>query len=229
MKKILIVDDEDQNLRLIEAMLLPMGYEVIPTSNGEDALEKVRERRPDVILLDIMMPGEDGISLTGFVHQNTALPVLLLTAKGEPEERIRGLRAGADDYLAKPFEPEELLLRIKAILRRQNSYVHDGSMLHFGPWRFTPATGELTCSSGRVSLTDGEARLLGALARRPGEAFSREDLCRDTGAIDRSVDVQIARLRRKIETNQRFPQFLQTVRGAGYRLLAQYAAEPSDV
>lgn len=226
---LLIVDDDDRIRSLLKTYLSKHGYRLSTAANAARVRRLFKAMAFDLVVLDIMMPGEDGISLTRFIRETSTIPVLLLTARGAPDERIEGLRAGADDYLSKPFEPEELLLRIGAILRRQNTHFNDGSMLCFGPWCFMPSTGELTGAEGRVSLTDSEARLLAALARRPGEAFSREDLSRDTAAVERSVDVQIARLRRKIEENPRFPQFLQTVRGAGYRLLAQYAAEPSDV
>ncbi len=222
---LLVVDDDDRIRALLKTYLSQHNYRVSVAANAARVRRLLKTLAFDLVVLDVMMPGEDGISLTKFIHETSEMPVLLLTARGEPSERIEGLRAGADDYLGKPFEPEELLLRIGAILRRQQVYAVDGAELCFGPWSFTPATGELTGPQGRVSLTDSEARLLAVLAKRPGEAFSRENLSRDTAGIERSVDVQIARLRRKIEDNPRHPQYLQTVRGAGYRLLAQHAPE----
>ncbi len=224
---LLVVDDDDRIRSLLKTYLSQHNFRVSTASNAAKVRRLLKTLTFDLVVLDIMMPGEDGISLTKFIHETSTIPVLLLTARGEPDERIEGLRAGADDYLSKPFEPEELLLRIAAILRRQRIHTHDGSRLDFGPWQFTPATGELTGPEGRISLTDSEARLLAALAKRPGEAFSRTALSRDTSVAERSVDVQMARLRRKIEENQRHPQFLQTVRGEGYRLLARHAPEQS--
>ena len=224
---LLVVDDDDRIRDLLKSYLTQHDYRVSLAANAARVRRLLKTLEFDLVVLDVMMPGEDGISLTRFLRQSGAMPILMLTARGTPEERIEGLRAGADDYLSKPFEPEELLLRIGAILRRKGEGVEPGAALKFGPWSFTPTTGELVGKAGRVSLTDNEARLLAALCKRPGEAFSREALSRDTAAIERSVDVQIARLRRKIEDNPRFPQYLQTVRGAGYRLLAHYVAETS--
>jgi len=226
---LLVVDDDDRIRDLLKSYLTKHNYRVSVAANAKRVRRLLKTLEFDLVVLDVMMPGEDGISLTRFMHQSSPIPVLLLTARGAAEERIEGLRAGADDYLSKPFEPEELLLRIGAILRRQGAGIELGSTLKFGPWSFTPSTGELVGAAGRVSLTDNEARLLVALCKRPGEAFSREMLSRDTAAIERSVDVQIARLRRKIEENPRFPQYLQTVRGAGYRLLAHHVSETSGV
>jgi two-component system, OmpR family, phosphate regulon response regulator OmpR len=221
---LLVVDDDDRIRSLLKTYLSKHQFRISTASDAAKVRRLLQTLEFDLVVLDIMMPGEDGLSLTRFIRHAGTLPILLLSARGSPEERIEGLRAGADDYLAKPFEPEELLLRIDAILRRQRTHYADGASLCFGDWCFTPQTGELTGASGRVALTDGEVRLLAALAKRPGEAFSRQDLSRDSGAVERSIDVQIARLRRKIESNPRHPQFLQTVRGAGYRLLAHYAA-----
>ncbi len=225
---LLVVDDDNRIRSLLKTYLSKYNYRITTAPNAVKVRRLFKTLTFDLVVLDIMMPGEDGISLTRFIHETSAIPVLLLTARGEASERIDGLRAGADDYLSKPFEPEELLLRIAAILRRQHTHTHDGSMLNFGPWQFTPATGELTGPHGRVALTDNETRLLGALAKRPGEAFNRLALARDSAVAERSVDVQMARLRRKIEENQRHPQFLQTVRGEGYRLLARHTTEQNS-
>ncbi len=222
---LLVVDDDDRIRALLKTYLSQHNYRVSCAANAAQVRRLLKTLEFDLAVIDIMMPGEDGISLTAHIHKTRAMPVLLLTARDAPQERITGLRAGADDYLCKPFEPEELLLRIGAILRRQKSALHDGSMLLFGPWCYTPATGELVGQEGHTALTDGEAHLLFALAKRPGEAFSRDTLSRDTKINERSIDVQIARLRRKIEEDPRFPRFVQTVRGAGYRLLAHHAPE----
>jgi len=146
---------------------------------------------------------------------------LLQKHAGLAERHKQMLALGADDYLGKPFEPEELVLRIAAILRRSMRVELDGSLLVFGDWTFNPVTGELNGTKGRISLTDSEANLLRALAKTPGEPVSRLNLSQDTDAAERSVDVQMARLRRKIEDDPKNPRYLQTIRGAGYRLLAK--------
>lgn len=226
---LLVVDDDDRIRTLLKTYLSKHNYRVSVAANAARVRRLLKTLEFDAVVLDIMMPGEDGISLTKFIRESGTMPVLLLTAKSEASQRIEGLRAGADDYLPKPFEPEELRLRIAAILRRGHRKTLDGSSLAFGHWRFTPATGELTGKHGRMALTQSESQLLTAMARRPGEAISRAHLSRDTKAAERAIDVQIARLRRKIEDDPRQPRYLQTMRGAGYRLLAQPAqdADPS--
>jgi two-component system phosphate regulon response regulator OmpR len=170
-----------------------------------------------------MMPGEDGFSLTRWLREQRApagrTPVLMLTAMGEPGDRIEGLKLGADDYLAKPFEPEELLLRIEAILRRAQDRPVQGGPLSLGRCQFDPARGELSCDGEPVKLTEAEVALLRQLARTPHEAVERLELARDTvDPSGRAVDVQVTRLRRKIEADPKAPRYLQTVRGIGYRL-----------
>jgi two-component system, OmpR family, phosphate regulon response regulator OmpR len=180
----------------------------------------------DMVVLDVMMPGEDGISLTRFIRQSGRMPVLLLTARGETEDRIKGLEAGADDYLSKPFEPKELLLRINAILRRMPEAPSDATqpkLLTLGPIRYDIERGEMWKGGDLVRLTTTESQLMRIFSARPGEALSRtklvEELGRDRGqAQERAVDVQITRLRRKIEADPKQPRYLQTVRGAGYML-----------
>lgn len=218
---LLVVDDDDRIRDLLQTYLRRHGYLVSTAPGAARARRLLATMRFDLIVLDIMMPGEDGISLTRHIGQTCAVPVLLLTAMGEASQRIDGLRAGADDYLPKPFEPEELLLRIGAILRRAQDSLPDDSVLGFGPWTFALATSELHGEDGLVPLTGGEAKLLAALARHPGEAISRESLSARAHAEPRSVDVQIARLRRKLEADPRHPRYVQTVRGAGYCLHAK--------
>ncbi len=222
---LLVVDDDDRIRTLLKTYLSKHHYRITTAANAARVRRLLKTLEFDAVVLDIMMPGEDGISLTKFIGEISTIPVLLLTAKGEPNERIEGLRAGADDYLSKPFEPEELLLRIAAILRRGRAQGLDGSRVNFGQWCYTPATGQLVGKDGHMALTQSEVQLLSALARRPGEAISREHLSPDTDATDRAVDVQMARLRRKIEDNPRQPLHLQTMRGAGYRLMAQPLAD----
>ncbi|VAV88942.1 DNA-binding response regulator PetR [hydrothermal vent metagenome] len=218
---LLVIDDDDRIRSLLKKYLSGQGFRVSTAANAAKARKLMQTLSFDLLVLDIMMPGETGLELASSLRDSSKIPILLLTAKGEASERIEGLRVGADDYLAKPFEPEELVLRIQAILRRSMRVELDGQLLVFGDWRFNPATGDLRGEAGRVSLTDSEANLLRALAKTPGEPVSRLTLSRDTDAAERSVDVQMARLRRKIEIDPKNPRFLQTVRGAGYRLLAR--------
>jgi two-component system phosphate regulon response regulator OmpR len=176
----------------------------------------------DLLILDVMMPVEDGFSLAESVRKTSRVPIVLLTARGMPEDRIRGLSIGADDYVPKPFEPAELALRINAILRRTTlSRGETPELVSFGPFSFNSARGELSRDGAMVRLTEAEVALLRILAARPGEVVSREDLAKRTGAgLERSVDVQVTRLRRKVEVDPRAPVYLQTVRGVGYRLAA---------
>jgi len=177
-------------------------------------------------VIDVMMPGEDGYSLTRDLSDRISTPMLLLTAKGDPDDRIRGLEAGADDYLPKPFEPRELLLRINAILRRVPKPGPGNApprTLQMGEIRYDMTRGELWHGKDMIRLTATESALMRIFSARPNEAISREQLVRDLGrddgqAQERAVDVQITRLRRKIEADPKTPRYLQTVRGAGYML-----------
>jgi two-component system phosphate regulon response regulator OmpR len=185
----------------------------------------MRFLQPELLVLDVMMPGESGLDLTEALRrENADLPVLLLTARGAPEDRIAGFEAGADDYLPKPFDPKELLLRIRARLRRAPpppAAEPQAGPLALGVLEFDPARGELRGADGVVRLTGGEAGLLAVLARKPNEVLSREDIVAaldmdETG--ERAIDVMVTRLRRKIESDPREPRFLHTVRGRGYVL-----------
>jgi two-component system phosphate regulon response regulator OmpR len=174
-------------------------------------------------VLDVMMPGESGLELTEALRRDSRhhLPVLLLTARGSPEDRIAGFEAGADDYLGKPFEPRELVLRIRAMLRRSAPPPTDPTPLRLGPLEFDPERSELRDGSGVIRLTGGEAALLTALSRKPNEVLSREEIAAALDMDDageRAIDVQVTRLRRKIEADPREPRFLHTVRGRGYVL-----------
>ena len=173
----------------------------------------------DLIVLDVMMPGEDGFSLTASLKQVSDTPILLLTARGEPEDRINGLEQGADDYLAKPFEPREFVLRLSNLLRRAPRAM-PAPVLRLGEHSFDVERAALTRNDRAVHLTPAEGRLLRTLARRPGVTLSRDALVAESRieGSPRTVDVQVTRLRRKIEPDPRFPRYLQTVRGEGYVL-----------
>ena len=223
---LLIVDDDERIRSLLQKFLMRHGFLVTAARDAAHARRILAGLDFDMIVLDVMMPGEDGLRLTRSLREIMQTPILLLTAKGETGSRIEGLEAGADDYLAKPFEPKELLLRINAILRRMpDTRVADSApkVLSMGPIRYDIERGELWQGDDLVRLTATEIQLMRIFAAQPGTALSRstlvEELGRDRGqAQERAVDVQITRLRRKIEDNPKQPRYLQTVRGAGYML-----------
>ena len=218
---ILVVDVDDRIRDLLKRYLTREGYRVTSASGAESARKLMDAMEFDLAILDIMMPGEDGLSLLKSMREgrNRESPVMLLTAKGETSSRIEGLKHGADDYLAKPFEPEELSLRCAAILRRSHKAAPPEEVEMSG-LVFNAQRGELKEGDTRIRLTEAELQLLTVLASNPGEPVSREELASLTSAgMERSVDVQVTRLRRKIEPNPKEPIHIQTVRGVGYRLM----------
>ena len=225
---LLIVDDDERIRSLLQQFLVQSDYLVSTAEDAEQARTLLSAIEFDLIILDVMMPGQDGISFTGELRtlQNNT-PILLLTARGETEDRIKGLEAGADDYLPKPFEPKELLLRINAILRRMPDLKEDQMMpktLSLGHLKYDVARNELWEGENQIRLTTTESQLMKIFTSALGEPISRVDLVTSLGrdissSQDRAIDVQITRLRRKIEVNPGQPRYLQTVRGAGYMLL----------
>jgi len=224
---ILVVDDDTRLRGLLARYLGEQGFVVTTAKNALDARAKLQSLAFDLMVLDVMMPGENGFDLTRALRQADVsarpLPILLLTAKGETEDRISGLEAGADDYLLKPFEPRELLLRINAILRRAPKPATSGTAtLKLGSWVYNPERNELKSGDEIVSLTGMEAGLMRALAAVPGQVLGREALAERSAAgqeiNDRTIDVQVTRLRRKIEADIKNPRYLITVRGEGYSL-----------
>ena len=224
---LLIVDDDERIRNLLQKFLIRHGFLVSAARDAAQARRLLSGLEFDMLVLDVMMPGEDGVSLTRSLREALATPILLLTAKGETEDRIAGLEAGGDDYLAKPFEPKELLLRINAILRRVPSAPTENGegpkYLKLGEIRYDVDRGEMWHGDEPIRLTATEAQLMKIFSTQPGEPVSRaklvEDLGRDRGqAQERAVDVQITRLRRKLEADPKQPRYLQTVRGAGYML-----------
>ncbi len=223
---LLIIDDDERIRGLLQKFLIRNGFLVSAARDAAHARRILEGLDFDMIVLDVMMPGEDGVSLTRAIRETSATPIMLLTAKGETEDRIAGLEAGADDYLSKPFEPKELLLRINAILRRvpeSNDKDAVPKVLKLGDIRYDIERGEMWQGDDLVRLTATESQLMKIFSATPGEPISRaklvEDLGRDRGqAQERAVDVQITRLRRKIESDPKQPRYLQTVRGAGYML-----------
>lgn len=219
---LLLVDDDDRIRDLLKRYLAQAGARVSAAADAASARKLLTSMDFDLLILDVMMPVEDGFSLAESVRKTSKVPIVLLTARGLAEDRIRGLSIGADDYVPKPFEPAELTLRINAILRRTVANRGEPSeAVTFGPFAFNSARGELMREGAPVRLTEAEVAMLRVLAARPGEVVSREDLAKRTGAgLERSVDVQITRLRKKMETDPRAPVYVQTVRGVGYRLAA---------
>ena len=225
---LLIVDDDERIRSLLQQFLVQSDYLVSTAEDAEQARTLLSAIEFDLIILDVMMPGQDGISFTAELRtlQNNT-PILLLTARGETEDRIKGLEAGADDYLPKPFEPKELLLRINAILRRMPDLKEDQMMpktLSLGHLKYDVARNELWEGENQIRLTTTESQLMKIFTSALGEPISRVDLVTSLGrdvssAQDRAIDVQITRLRRKLEVNPGQPRDLQTVRGAGYMLL----------
>ncbi|MDX2483596.1 MAG: response regulator [Pseudodonghicola sp.] len=223
---LLIVDDDERIRDLLRKFLMRHGFLVSTARDAAHARRVLAGLEFDLIVMDVMMPGEDGVSLTRSLRDTLTTPILLLTARGETEHRIAGLEAGADDYLAKPFEPKELLLRINAILRRMPDTPVAQTVpkiLNLGPIRYDIERSEMWRGDQLVRLTATESQLMRIFSACPGEPVNRaklvEDLGRDRGqAQERAVDVQITRLRRKIEPDPKQPRYLQTVRGAGYML-----------
>jgi len=222
---LLIVDDDERIRGLLQKFLMRSGYLVSTARDAAQARRILGGLEFDLIVMDVMMPGEDGVSLTRDLRKRLQTPILLLTARGETSNRIEGLEAGADDYLAKPFEPKELLLRINAILRRVpqvKAAEPVRQVIHLGAVRYDLDRGEMWRGEAPVRLTATEAQLMRMFAAAPGTAISRERLVSEVGrgdpAQERAVDVQITRLRRKIEDDPKAPRYLQTVRGEGYML-----------
>ncbi len=217
---VLVVDDDDRLRDLLVKYLNENGFMVSGATDAQNARAKLKGIEFDAIILDLMMPGESGLDFAEDLRRSSSVPILMLTAMSELEDRIDGLERGADDYLAKPFEPRELLLRLHNILKRAPAVIVTQSEIRLGDAVFDPERGELEKAGTRIRLTDIEIALLRVLAKRPGDIISREDLIELTGASGggRAVDVQVTRLRRKIEQDPKLPRYLQTVRGKGYVL-----------
>ncbi len=217
---VLVIDDDVRICDLVSRYLQESGFVVLAAHNALEARKMMQHFEFDALVLDVMMPGESGLELTKSLREELDIPILLLTALGEVDDKIEGLEVGADDYLPKPFEPKELVARLNALLRRSGVRHQAQQFFQIGRWRFDPDVGELTDGSDQQSLTDVEVSLLKALAKKPGQAMSREELSNICGfdAGERTIDVQVTRLRRKIEENTKTPRYLQTVRGKGYLL-----------
>jgi two-component system, OmpR family, phosphate regulon response regulator OmpR len=227
---ILVVDDDRRLRDLIARYLGEQGYNVVTATDAADARAKLKSLAFDLLVLDVMMPGESGLELTADLRNGSDVPILLLTARTEVEDRIAGFENGADDYLTKPFEPKELVLRIQSILKRarpSQRAAPQRRVIKFGDFLFELDRRRLFRGEEPVYLTEAETDLLAQLATRAGEAVGREELSSSTSETEepaaessggRQIDVQMTRLRRKIESDPRFPRYLQTVRGRGYLL-----------
>ncbi len=221
-RHLLVVDDDDRIRSLLKEYLARRGFRVSTAADAAAARRMIGMFDFDLMVFDVMMPGEDGFALTEWLRKSgpaKAAPVLMLTARDGASDRIEGLKRGADDYLPKPFEPEELLLRIEAILRRAAAHPHASERMMLGRCEFDPRRAELSRDGQPVRLTEAEARLMKRLAANAHAAVDRIELARETAdPSGRAVDVQVTRLRRKIEDDPKAPRYLQTVRGVGYML-----------
>ena len=223
---LLVVDDDERLRALLQRYLASNGFRVSVAANAADARTLMKSMAFDLLILDVMMPGESGFELTQAVRASSAVPILMLTAKGEAQDRIEGLERGADDYLPKPFEPRELVLRVGALLRRAAPPARTAhGDVRMGDCVYDPERGQLKRKGKPVRLTSSESALLQLFAANAGRSFSRSDLCARLGvALERSIDVQVTRLRRKIEEDPKLPLYLQTVRGVGYVLVPDNAS-----
>jgi two-component system phosphate regulon response regulator OmpR len=217
---ILVIDDDTRLSKLLRKYLSDNGFRVTVAAEAKEARQRMAGLRFDLLVLDRMMPGENGLDFARSLRTANSVPILMLTAMGEVDARIDGLEAGVDDYLTKPFEPRELLLRIRMILRRSKETTGLTPSIRLGRVEYDPTRELLTLDGNPLRLTSTEASLLSALSKEPGATLSRDELtqrCAIEGG-ERAIDVQVTRLRRKIEPDPRVPQYLQTVRGHGYVL-----------
>ena len=220
---ILIIDDDQKIRLLLKKFLENNGFRVSDAENTQQAKKIMETLIFDLLVIDIMMPGQNGLDFLKEIRQTNSIPTLMLTAMSNPEDRLDGLEFGADDYMTKPFEPRELLLRIQNIMKRYTSNFkknEDMYSIKFGPFSFNQKSLNLYKNDIPVHLTTSEQKLLNCFCKYPNKAFSREDINNSLGGKmeARSIDVAIARIRRKIENNQRYPIYLQTVRGVGWML-----------
>lgn len=222
-ERILVVDDDAALRDLLTRYLSENGYAVTALADGEEMAQYLAQHSPELVILDLMLPGEDGFSLARRLRSNSAIPIIMLSARGEDIDRIIGLEIGADDYLAKPFNPRELLARIRAVLRRQRATQPQAAdaTIHFGPYQLELERHRLMHDGHELALTTGEFALLRVFAERPNRVLERDWLLErlkgyERNPFDRSIDVRVNRLRRKIEADPASPQFIRTVWGEGY-------------
>jgi DNA-binding response OmpR family regulator len=222
-QRLLLVDDDRSIRELVQMSLEDEGYVVDTATDAETALEAIRRNAPDLLLLDVMLPGMNGFDLTREIRRTSSLPIILVTAKTDTIDKVVGLEAGADDYVMKPFDMPELVARMRALLRRVHADDESPRALRIGPVEVRPEEGIVKLNDEPVSLTRTEFRLLTTLASKPGRVFSREQLLQEVWGYDyfgdaRLVDVHIKRLRAKVEADPHDPKIVQTVRGMGYKV-----------
>jgi len=223
MPTILIVDDEPKIVQLARDYLERAGFTVLTAADGAAALTTARSARPDLIVLDLGLPGRDGLDVTRLIRRESNVPIIMLTARGEESDKLVGLELGADDYIVKPFSPKELVARVRAVLRRAEGAAAPGDVLRAADLTLDLARMRLTVGDRPVELTATEFQLLATLARQPGRIFTRAQLLDAVHGVafesyERAIDTHIKNLRRKIETNPHEPRYLLTVYGVGYRL-----------
>jgi len=221
---ILVVDDEARIVKLVRDYLERAGFDVIAAADGEAALRLARRQQPDLIVLDLMLPGVDGLDVCRRLRRESGVPIIMLTARVEEADRIVGLELGADDYVTKPFSPGELVARVRATLRRASGQLEPTTVVRAGDVELNTAALTAEFAGRPVDLTPTEFQLLATLVRQPGRIFSREQLLKAVHGVafdgfDRSVDSHIKNLRRKIEPDPRRPRYIQTVYGVGYRFV----------
>ena len=223
-KTILVVDDEPEIVRLVRDYLEHSGFTVVTASDGPAALQTARTRRPDLVVLDLGLPGLDGLDVTRELRRNGTVPIVMLSARGDESDKLVGLELGADDYLTKPFSPKELVARVRAVLRRTESAAHHAAVVRVGGDITLDADRmEVTVAGRRVELTSTEFDLLMTMARQPGRVFTRVQLLDAIHGVavdsyERAVDAHIKNIRRKIEPDPHAPRYLTTVFGVGYRI-----------
>ncbi|MCB8815280.1 response regulator transcription factor [Desulfosporosinus sp. SRJS8] len=220
--KVLIADDDDRIREIVCLYLVAEGFDVYQAEDGNKALEMVRKDNPDIIILDLMMPGLDGWTVCKILRKETKIPIIMLTAKGEENDRVLGFDLGADDYVVKPFSPRELSARVKAVLRRLEGEESKEHILAYPGLKINQITREVEVDGINISLTAKEFELLHCLAKRPGQIYSRDQLLNMVWGYDycgdsRTVDTHVNRLRSKLENQVGYSDFIQTVRGVGYK------------
>jgi DNA-binding response OmpR family regulator len=220
---ILVVDDEPEIVRLVRAYLEGAGFRVVTASDGQEALYVARDEKPDLVVLDVLMPRMDGLEFTRRMRRERNIPIIMLTARAEETDRIVGLELGADDYVTKPFSPRELVARVRAVLRRAQAAPEPPQVLRAGPIALDRTTHVVTMSGQPVDLTPTEFGILETLMATPGRAFTRAELLEAVQGVafeayERTVDAHVKNLRRKLEPDPAQPRYVLTVRGVGYRL-----------
>jgi two-component system alkaline phosphatase synthesis response regulator PhoP len=232
MAHVLVVDDDPKIRDLLRLYLVREGHRVTPAGDGESALAAARSGKPDLVVLDVMLPGMDGVEVCRRLREESSVPVILLTARTGDSDKVIGLDAGADDYVVKPFSPRELMARVRAQLRRHRASVEDEPILVANGLELDPNAVAVRLDGTDLALTPFEFRILAALMRRPGRVFTRDDLIDaihrddDPGIYDRTIDVHLGRLRRKLRDDAAQPRFIGTVRTVGYRFLAAVSERP---